>query len=176
METITKTFNSTAYTCLAYNRISKETENRTVILNKDFGTDTALKIITKKYGNAELVYMDVMDKRSIQEKRAMETVTFMLYAHPLEKPNPALITRTVKNTTYSVVVYDRTQKVTDTRQFILGKELDNDTALKALQKRYNGETLIVVDVLGKNTDETLYGITPDEFLAHSKVIEDSKEG
>lgn len=177
MENITKTFNSVKYNCLAFNRNSKETENTSVILNKDFDDEAALKIITKKFGTAEKVFMDIISKDTIAEKRTMPVETFMQYAAPLEKPNPALVTRTIKRTTYTAVIYDRALKVTDTAPLAFDKLFDDDTAaLKALQKRYNGDTMLVVDVLGKDTIETLYGMTPDDFIKHSKVVEDSKEG
>ena len=177
MENITKTFNSVKYDCLAYNRNTKATENKSVILNKDFDNDSALKIIAKKFNSSDVVYMDIMNKHTIQEKRSMEVTTFMQYAKPIEKANPSLITRTVKNTAYTAVIYDRVQKITDTATFGLNKSFNDDAAaLKALQKRYNGDTLIVVDILGTTTTETMYGITPEDFIKHSKVVDDSKEG
>lgn len=177
MENITKTFNSTAYTCTTYNRNSKAMDTSVVILNKDFDADAALKIISKKYGTTELIYIDVADKTPITEKRTMSVDTFMRYAVALEKPNPALVTRTVKRTDYTVVYYDRVLKVCNTAKMPLDKSFDdNAAALKALQKRYNGDTMTIVDILGKDTTETLYGISPDDFIKHSAIIDDSKEG
>lgn len=177
MENITKTFNSTKYNCIAFNRSTKNTDNISVMLNKDFGNDAALKIITKKFGTSTLVFMDVIGKEAVQEKRTMPVETFMQYAVVLEKPNPALVTRTVKRTGYLAVIYDRVEKITDTYTLELDKNFDDDEkALKALQKRFNGDTMLVVDILGKETIETLYGITPEEFIKHSKVVDDSKEG
>ena len=177
MENITKTFNATKYNCIAFNSDSKQTENIQVMLNKDFDTDTALKIISKKFGTSTVIFMDIIGKEAVQEKRTMPVETFMSYAVALEKSNPAMVTRTVKRTTYTAVIYDRDAKITDTAYLGLDKNFDDDDkALKALQKRFNGDTMFVVDILGKETIETLYGITPEDFIKHSKVVDESKEG
>ena len=87
------------------------------------------------------------------------------------------ITRTIKKTSYTCVVFDRTTKTMNESKFTLDKAFDNDTALKILAKKFNGDTLTIADVLGSESIEQLYGIEPEIFMNHAAPIyKDSKEG
>ena len=81
------------------------------------------------------------------------------------------ITRTIKKSVYSCLVYDLVEKEMKESSFTLDKEFDLATARKILQKKYNGDTLTVVDVIRVTSVNQLYEISIEDFMKYAKPVE-----
>lgn len=81
------------------------------------------------------------------------------------------ITRTVNATTYKVLVYKRETKHTAEEYFTLpGKDIDDENALKILSKKYNGQTLRIIDIIDKTVISQLRKMSMDFFIANSEIV------
>ena len=140
-------------------------------LGKHFSDSDALKIISKQNNSESLTVADVLNSRDIEQMFSISTVDFIENAEPLEKPNPALITRTIKKHSYLCVVYNRETKTCEDACFLLDKKFSNDDALKILAKKYNNSNRTIADVLGCDAIEQLYGITVEKFMEKATPVE-----
>ena len=171
MENITRTIKKTVYTCVCFDRVAKGVVEKEFTLGKHFSDSDALKIISKQNNSETLTVADVLNSRDIEQMFSISTVDFIENAEPLEKPNPALITRTIKKHSYFCVVYNRETKTCEDAAFLLDKKFSNDDALKILAKKYNNSNRTIADVLGCTAIEQLYGITVDKFMEKATPVE-----
>lgn len=82
-----------------------------------------------------------------------------------------MVTRTIVTTKVTAMCVDIKQGETETREFIIPRSYkDNATALKTLEKIYNTGDFKVVSVIAKEEQETLYGMTEDEFINHAEKL------
>lgn len=90
------------------------------------------------------------------------------------------ITRTIKKTSYKCLVYNLVDHEMTEQNFMLDKEFDRDTARKILGKKFNGDTITVVDVISTENIEQLYEISLEDFLKYAKPVQpkekDSTQG
>lgn len=81
------------------------------------------------------------------------------------------ITRTIKKSVYTCLVYDPVEKEMNETSFTLDKEFDLASARKILQKKFNGDTLTVVDVIRVTSVNQLYEISIEDFMKYAKPVE-----
>lgn len=81
-----------------------------------------------------------------------------------------MVTRTVSQTTYTVMCLDTTTAEVSKRDFALGGNLDNNAALKLLRKREETDNLKLVAIVATRNDEILYGMPEADFIRYAKVL------
>ena len=83
-----------------------------------------------------------------------------------------MITRTIQKKVYSTLVFDCVENTTKTTDFILTERVtDNESALKMLRKRYEGDTLKVCAIVGTKIEEKLYAMSEVDFLKYAHIVE-----
>lgn len=83
-----------------------------------------------------------------------------------------MITRTIQKKVYTCLVFKCSDNTTENADFILTEKVtDNDTALKLLRKRYEGETLKVCAIINTRIEEKLYALSEVEFLKYAHPVE-----
>ena len=81
------------------------------------------------------------------------------------------VTRTITTTKVTAMVVNVAQGETETRSYVLPRTYKDDKAvLKQLQKTYDNDDVKVVHVLDTKEENTLYGMTEQEFIEHAKVL------
>lgn len=81
------------------------------------------------------------------------------------------VTRTITTTRVNAMVVNVAQGETETREYVLPRTYKDDKAvLKQLQKTYDNEEVKIVHVLTTKEENTLYGMTEQEFIEHAKVL------
>ena len=87
-----------------------------------------------------------------------------------------MITRTVSTTTIDVLVINIESAEVDTKSFVLGQNMTKDekTMLNNAQKMLDDETGTslwkCVAIKNIKEEETLYGMTEQDFLRYAKVL------
>ena len=86
-----------------------------------------------------------------------------------------MVTRTVESTKVSALCVDLTTQETLAQEYnISGKFADdekgNEKLLKATKKVAETDTIKIVSILSKETQETLMGMTEQEFMSLAKVL------
>ena len=86
-----------------------------------------------------------------------------------------MVTRTVESTKVNALCVDLTTQETLSQEYnISGKFADdekgNEKLLKATKKVAENDTIKVVSILSKETQETLMGMTEQEFMSLAKVL------
>ena len=81
-----------------------------------------------------------------------------------------MVTRTVFETVVDVMVVNTENAQVEIVQKKLSYQPDEVTALKYLQKNFDTETLKHVSIQGYRQDETLYGMSEQEFIELAKVL------
>lgn len=88
-----------------------------------------------------------------------------------------MITRTIQKKVYVCKIFDMVSESIGTSEFILtDKVKDNDTALKMLKKRYDGDSIQILKIVDTKIEEKLYAMSEVDFLKYAHIVEkDSKE-
>lgn len=87
-----------------------------------------------------------------------------------------MVTRTVSTTTVDVLVINIETAEVDTKSFVLGQNMTKDekTMLNNAQKMLDDETGTTlwkcVAIKNIKEEETLYGMTEQDFLKYAKVL------
>ena len=87
-----------------------------------------------------------------------------------------MVTRTVSTTTIDVLVINIETAGVDTKSFVLGQNMvkDEKTTLNNAQKMLDDETGTTlwkcVAIKNIKEEETLYGMTEQDFLKYAKVL------
>ena len=82
-----------------------------------------------------------------------------------------MITRTVVTTEVKVMGIVVAEAKTITSEFTLvGSFKDNDDILKYIKATYEDGTIVYAMVIEVTEQETLYGMTESEFMAHAKQL------
>ena len=87
-----------------------------------------------------------------------------------------MVTRTVSTTTVDVLVINIETAEVDTKSFVLGQNMTKDekTTLNNAQKMLDDETGTTlwkcVAIKNIKEEETLYGMTEQDFLRYAKVL------
>ena len=81
-----------------------------------------------------------------------------------------MVTRTINETTVSIMALDVTTANVSIQDFKLSGTYTADEALKACKKRYETDTLKLVHVDHITETEILYGMPEDEFMKLAKVL------
>ena len=88
-----------------------------------------------------------------------------------------MVTRTIQKKVYLCKVFDNVTEEMRTAEFVLtDKVKDNETALKMLKKRYDGDSIQILKISGTKIEEKLYAMSEVDFLKYAHIVEkDSKE-
>lgn len=88
-----------------------------------------------------------------------------------------MVTRTIQKKVYICKVFDNVTEEMRTAEFVLtDKVKDNETALKLLKKRYDGDSIQILKISDTKIEEKLYAMSEVDFLKHAHIVEkDSKE-
>lgn len=81
-----------------------------------------------------------------------------------------MVTRTVNEVVVKVLAMDVTTCEVTKPEYTLSGEHSEETALKAIKKRYETETYKIVAIQEMTTKEVLLGMTEEEFLKYAKVL------
>ena len=81
-----------------------------------------------------------------------------------------MVTRTVFETVVDVMVVNTENAQVEIVNKKLTFQPDTNTALKYLQKHFDTETFKHVSIQGFKQEETLYGMTEQEFIQLAKVL------
>lgn len=83
-----------------------------------------------------------------------------------------MVTRTIITTKVTAMCVDITNGETSTATFVLPRiYTDEKKLLKVAKETFETETTKVVHIVDKEEIETLYGMTEQEFIANSKVLD-----
>lgn len=86
-----------------------------------------------------------------------------------------VITRTINQYNYECLCVDVPTKKTVINVLPLtGDPINDEKALKALQKIYNSDTLKVVMIVSKETKETIYGMLETDFIRLAKPMDSDR--
>ena len=88
-----------------------------------------------------------------------------------------MVTRTIQKKVYVCKVFDNVTEEMRTAEFVLtDKVKDNETALKMLKKRYDGDSIQILKISDTKIEEKLYAMSEVDFLKYAHIVEkDSKE-
>ena len=88
-----------------------------------------------------------------------------------------MVTRTIQKKVYVCKVFDNVTEEMRTAEFVLtDKVKDNETALKILKKRYDGDSIQILKISDTKIEEKLYAMSEVDFLKYAHIVEkDSKE-
>lgn len=88
-----------------------------------------------------------------------------------------MVTRTIQKKVYVCKVFDNVTEEMRTAEFVLtDKVKDNETALKMLKKRYDGNSIQILKISDTKIEEKLYAMSEADFLKYAHIVEkDSKE-
>ena len=82
-----------------------------------------------------------------------------------------MVTRTITTTKCKVLCLDLVQEKPFTQEVILPRTYKDEKAmLKRIEPLINSETVKVVHVQSAEIEETLYGMTEQEFIATAKIL------
>ena len=81
------------------------------------------------------------------------------------------ITRTITEVIYTVMTVNVIESKVENRSFYLYDDLNDDKALKVLQKTYEHESMKIVSIIDKKVREKLYGMTEDTFVTHAVELD-----
>ena len=85
---------------------------------------------------------------------------------------PAMVSRTITTTKVNVMCLDITLGEPCNRDVTLPREYKDDSKLlKDVEKLINTDTLKAVHIVSKETNETLYGMTEQEFINHATKLD-----
>lgn len=86
------------------------------------------------------------------------------------------VTRTIQTTHASILCMDTENREPCNRDVILPRTFKDDNAiLKAAKKVIESDTLKAVQVVSSMVQETLYGMSEQDFIAHASVLPPRKE-
>ena len=88
-----------------------------------------------------------------------------------------MVTRTIQKKVFVCKVFDNQTDEIRTSEFILtDKVKDNETALRLLRKRYDGDSIQILKITDTKIEEKLYAMTEVDFLKYAHIVEkDSTE-
>ena len=88
-----------------------------------------------------------------------------------------MVTRTIQKKVYVCKVFDNVTEEMRTAEFVLTDKIkDNETALKMLKKRYDGDSIQILKISDTKIEEKLYAMSEVDFLKYAHIVEkDSKE-
>lgn len=82
-----------------------------------------------------------------------------------------MVTRTIEQTTASVMTLDITTAEVLIKEYTIGGAYENDSELlEKLKKIFETETLKLVHIESKTSEELLLGMEEDEFIRLAKVL------
>lgn len=86
------------------------------------------------------------------------------------------VTRTIQTTHASVLCMDIENREPCNKDVILPRTYKDDKALlKAVKKAIETDTLKAVQVVSSNVQETLYGMSEQDFIAHATILPPRKD-
>ena len=88
-----------------------------------------------------------------------------------------LITRTIAERRYNVMTLNVKTQAVEIKEYSLGS-MDfkgAESALKALQARFNDDTIKLVHIVSTSTVEALYAMTEEAFIKNAIQVKDVKE-
>lgn len=86
------------------------------------------------------------------------------------------VTRTIQTTHATVLCMDIENREPCNRDVILPRTYKDDNAiLKAVKKVIETDNLKAVQVVSSNVQETLYGMSEQDFIAHASVLPPRKD-
>ena len=88
-----------------------------------------------------------------------------------------MVTRTIQKKVYVCKVFDKVTEEMCTAEFVLtDKVKDNETALKMLKKRYDGDSIQILKISDTKIEEKLYAMSEVDFIKYAHIVEkDSQE-
>ena len=105
----------------------------------------------------------------------MDEETFMLWATKLEKRNAKYMCRTFTDTVGTVMIVDKPSATVMTMGYKLsGTYADEKAVLKAIEKKYANNDIAFVQVMTTRTEESLYGMPEETFVAFGEILPDRK--
>ena len=82
-----------------------------------------------------------------------------------------MVTRTIQTTTAQVVYVDINNEITDTMVVTVPRTYkDEKTLMKAISAVVDGDGIKAVHVKSTTVNETLYGMSEADFIAHAQPI------
>lgn len=82
-----------------------------------------------------------------------------------------MVTRTISTTTATLMMVDTESAEVFNKDVILPRTYEDDKAvLKAAKKGYEDDQHKVVSVVRTEVNETLYGMSESDFIAHAKPL------
>lgn len=89
---------------------------------------------------------------------------------------PPQVTRTIQTTRATVICMDIENREPCNRDVILPRTYKNDSAiLKAVKKVIETDTLKPVQVVSSMVQQTLYGMSEQDFIAHASILPPRKD-
>lgn len=82
----------------------------------------------------------------------------------------AMVTRTIKEVTASIMYVNVNAGEVGYTDIILSGDLTTDEVLKLAKKQLEDETIKVVSVVSVHTEEKLYGMTEVDFIKLASVL------
>lgn len=170
-----------------YRTITRATANALYLNKATMATETitldfvgmtfeqAEKVTRKAFDNKEPEtgnrFIILSDWNETQEKRFMEEATFLSNAVKLEKPNPNMVTRTIKADVLTAFICHRFND--DFVTAFTTKQIVLDTGLKGKPREKAIASQIPADYVVRRCVKTgevadLYGMPVDEFISLSK--------
>lgn len=81
-----------------------------------------------------------------------------------------MVTRTIEQTTATIMCLDVTTAEVQVRDFTIGGNFDAETLLKKFKAIYETDTYKLVHIERVHMDELLLGMTEDDFIRYAKVL------
>lgn len=86
------------------------------------------------------------------------------------------VTRTIQTTHATVLCMDIEHREPCNKEVVLPRTYkDEDAMMKAVKKAIESDTIKPVQVVTYNVQETLYGMSEQDFIAHATVLPPRKE-
>ena len=86
-----------------------------------------------------------------------------------------MVTRTIQTTTANVLCLDINEGEPFNKEVVLPRTYkDEKSMMKVVEKLINTDDVKAVHIVHTDVDETLYGMTEQEFIAAARVLPDRK--
>lgn len=145
---------------------TREIIEKEFVFPEKIDTEKGLEKVRKVVKVDGVVLWGTLKVKEISETQySLDDALFTTYAKKIDKPNPALITRTVNETLIVLTTVNDEGQYTETKLSFNGKVSGDDLPAlieKALEK---GTYLFSIDDIKVNSG--LYGIEPVEFMNHA---------
>ena len=173
MKKVTKTVTLTEVTAMVVSTTDRIVYDHTEQIVGSYENET--EIIKALTLPENVVAVKVNSKTERNVLFGMDEETFMMWARKLDKRNPKYMCRTFIDTVGEVMcVHTATATVENLGFKVSGAYTDEKALMKAVKEKYEKDSIVCVKIVYTDTQENLYGMLEETFVAFGEILPDRK--